>query len=101
MRTEIYYFTSTGNSLVAARDIAERTSGTWIALRMTKNARRDSRPGGPSWMSLRDRFTLAKRAKWRCAARRTRLYGPIVEYEKRDHHPDVRLAAMVQQVCRN
>lgn len=32
MRTEIYYFTSTGNSLVVARDIAARTNGTLISI---------------------------------------------------------------------
>ena len=32
MSTEIYYFTSTGNSLVVARDIAERTNGTLISV---------------------------------------------------------------------
>jgi ferredoxin/flavodoxin len=32
MSTEIYYFTSTGNSLVVARDIAGRTDGTLISM---------------------------------------------------------------------
>jgi flavodoxin/formate hydrogenlyase subunit 6/NADH:ubiquinone oxidoreductase subunit I len=32
MSTEIYYFSGTGNSLVVARDIAERTNGTLISV---------------------------------------------------------------------
>jgi len=37
MSTEIYYFTSTGNSLVVARDIAERTKGTLISISSTRD----------------------------------------------------------------
>ena len=32
MRTEIYYFSGTGNSLAVARDIAEKTKGTLISI---------------------------------------------------------------------
>jgi ferredoxin/flavodoxin len=42
MSTEIYYFTSTGNSLVVARDIAERTNGTLISISSTRNKERIS-----------------------------------------------------------
>jgi flavodoxin len=31
-KTEIYYFSGTGNSLVVARDIAERMEGNLIAI---------------------------------------------------------------------
>jgi ferredoxin/flavodoxin len=37
MSTEIYYFTSTGNSLVVARDIAERTNGTLTSIASTRD----------------------------------------------------------------
>jgi ferredoxin/flavodoxin len=37
MSAEIYYFTSTGNSLVVARDIAERTNGTLISISFTRD----------------------------------------------------------------
>jgi flavodoxin len=32
LNTEIYYFSGTGNSLVVARNIAEKTKGTLIAI---------------------------------------------------------------------
>jgi ferredoxin/flavodoxin len=37
MSTEVYYFTSTGNSLVVARDIAERTNGTLVSISSTRD----------------------------------------------------------------
>jgi ferredoxin/flavodoxin len=37
MNTEIYYFTSTGNSLVVARDIAERINGTLVSISSTRD----------------------------------------------------------------
>jgi ferredoxin len=42
MKTEVYYFTSTGNSLVIARDIAERTNGTLISISSTRDKDRIS-----------------------------------------------------------
>jgi len=42
MNTEIYYFTSTGNSLVVARDIAERTNGTLISISSTRDRKQIS-----------------------------------------------------------
>jgi flavodoxin len=40
MSVEIYYFTATGNSLVVARDIAERTNGALISMAFTSARKR-------------------------------------------------------------
>ncbi len=102
MSDAIYYFSVSGNSLVVARDLAGRMNGRLIPIPSVVDQESIDIDCPVNNITMVNGKSVWQHSCETCFAcfqwcPQGAIRGEIVEYEKRYHHPDVRLADMLRR----